>query len=73
MSGKHAELTCLKSRKRLLIAESELNRAQFAGDLSALHKGFQSVSIVAPIYIGDFFCVIAAHTSLGRPVGWRGR
>jgi len=36
MFGKNPRLNPLESRKRLLIAESELNRAQLAGDMVAL-------------------------------------
>lgn len=36
MSGKNPGLNPLESRKRLLIAESELNRAQLVGDMVAL-------------------------------------
>ncbi len=36
MSGKNPRLNPLESRKRLLIAESELNRAQLVGDMVAL-------------------------------------
>jgi hypothetical protein len=34
----------LESRKQLLIAESELNRAQLAGDLAALAAGVRTVT-----------------------------
>lgn len=36
MSGKNSLLNPLRSRKQLLIAESELNRAQVIGDMAAL-------------------------------------
>ena len=36
MSGKTSRLNPLASRKQLLIAESELNRAQLVGDMTAL-------------------------------------
>jgi len=36
MFGKNSRLTALESRKRLLLAESELNRAQLVGDMAAL-------------------------------------
>jgi len=36
MPGKNPRLNPLESRKQLLIAESELNRAQLVGDVAAL-------------------------------------
>ena len=39
MFGKKPRLNPLESRKQLLIAESELNRAQLAGDMAALTAG----------------------------------
>jgi hypothetical protein len=39
MSGKKPCLNLLQSRKQLLLAESELNRAQMAGDIAALRSG----------------------------------
>jgi len=36
MFGKNSRLNPLESRKQLLIAESELNRAQMVGDMAAL-------------------------------------
>ena len=36
MFGKNPRLNPLQSRKQLLLAESELNRAQLAGDMAAL-------------------------------------
>ena len=37
MFGKNSRMTPLELRKQLLIAESELNRAQLAEDMSALY------------------------------------
>ena len=37
-------MSSLESRKRLLIAESELNRAQLAGDLTALADGLRALT-----------------------------
>ncbi len=37
-------MNSLKSRKQLLIAESELNRAQLAGDLTALADGVRTLT-----------------------------
>jgi uncharacterized membrane-anchored protein len=39
MPGKITLINPLESRKRLLIAESELNRAQLVGDITALTEG----------------------------------
>jgi hypothetical protein len=39
MSGKNPRMNALESRKQLLIAESELNRAELAGDMAALKAG----------------------------------
>ena len=36
MSGKNPRMNPLESRKQLLIAESELNRAQLVGEMAAL-------------------------------------
>ena len=42
MSGKNPRLNPLESRKQILIAESELNRAQLAGELAALAAGVRA-------------------------------
>jgi hypothetical protein len=42
MFGKKPRLNPLESRKQLLIAESELNRAQMAGDMAALTAGVRT-------------------------------
>ena len=44
MFGKSARLTPLQSRKRLLLAESELNRAGLAGDMAGLAAEVRAVS-----------------------------
>lgn len=44
MSGKNARVNPLESRKRLLIAESELNRAQLIGDMAALREGVHTLT-----------------------------
>lgn len=44
MFGKNPRLNRLRSRKQLLIAESELNRAQLVGDLAALTEGVHSLT-----------------------------
>jgi hypothetical protein len=44
MFGKKPGLNPLESRKRLLIAESELNRAQLAGDMAALTTGIRTLT-----------------------------
>ena len=43
MSGKNPCMNPLESRKQLLIAESELNRAQLAGDVAALTAEFRAL------------------------------
>jgi hypothetical protein len=44
MFGKDPRLNPPTSRKQLLIAESELNRAQLVGDLAALAAGVRTLS-----------------------------
>lgn len=44
MSGKNLGLTPLSSRKRLLIAESELNRAQLVGDMAVITASFHTLT-----------------------------
>jgi hypothetical protein len=44
MFGKKPRLNPLESRKQLLIAESELNRAQMAGDMAALTAGIHTLT-----------------------------
>lgn len=44
MFGKHARLNALAARKQLLIAESELNRAQFGGDIAELAAGCHALN-----------------------------
>ena len=44
MSGKNPRMNSLESRKQLLIAESELNRAQLVGDLAALTDGVRTLA-----------------------------
>jgi len=44
MPGKNARINPLESRKRLLIAESELNRAQLIGDIAALKEGVHALT-----------------------------
>ena len=44
MFGKNPRMNPLESRKQLLIAESELNRAQLAGDLAALTAGVRTLA-----------------------------
>ena len=54
MSGKHPRLKALESRKQLLIAESELNRAQLmlewqtmAGEVHALARQAKTFTVMA--------------------------
>ena len=44
MFGKNPRMNPLESRKQLLIAESELNRAQLVGDLAALTGGVRTLA-----------------------------
>jgi hypothetical protein len=44
MFGKKSQVSPLASRKQLLIAESELNRAQLAGDLAVLAAGVRTLT-----------------------------
>ena len=44
MFGKKSHVTPLELRKQLLIAESELNRAQLAGDITALTEGVRTLT-----------------------------
>ena len=61
----------LESRKRLLIAESELNRAQLVGELAALKSGARALPhrAVAALALGLASCrrrSPAARTSSSR-------
>jgi len=44
MFGKSPRINPLESRKQLLIAESELNRAQLGGDMAALTAGIRTLT-----------------------------
>lgn len=44
MSGKNSRLNPLELRKQLLLAESELNRAQLAGEIAALKTGVHALT-----------------------------
>jgi uncharacterized BrkB/YihY/UPF0761 family membrane protein len=44
MSGKNSRLSPLESRKQFLIAESELNRTQMAGDMVALRSDVRTLT-----------------------------
>src|SRR5580704_7901879 len=44
MSGKNPRMNPLKSRKQLLIAESELNRAQLVQELQTMAGGIKSLA-----------------------------
>lgn len=44
MFGKNPRINPLESRKQLLIAESELNRAQLVGDMAALMAGVRTLT-----------------------------
>ena len=44
MFGKNPRVNPLASRRQLLVAESELNRAQLAGDMAALTAGVRTLT-----------------------------
>ena len=44
MFGKNPQINPLQSRKQLLLAESELNRAQLAGDVAALAANVRALT-----------------------------
>ena len=44
MSGKNPRMNSLESRKQLLIAESEINRAQLLEEMAALTAGVRTVT-----------------------------
>ena len=44
MFGNNPRVNPLESQKRLLVAESELNRTQLAGDLAALTAGLRTLT-----------------------------
>jgi hypothetical protein len=50
MSGKNPRLNPLQSRKQLLIAESELNRAQLVQEWEAMAGGVRAVADRAKIF-----------------------
>ena len=65
-------MTPLEWRKRLLIAESELNRAQLAEDMSALRSGVRSLTARAKSFgtIASSAAVLVAGlvaTKRGKP------
>jgi len=50
MFGKKSRVTPLELRKQLLIAESELNRAQLVGDMAALTAGVRTLTDRAKLF-----------------------
>ena len=60
MSGKSTRMNPLASRKQLLIAESELNRAQLAGNLAELRADACSLTQGA----GTLVAVVASSLKL---------
>ena len=70
MSGKNPRLNPLGLRKRMLIAESELNRAQLLGDISALTADAQTLADRAKSF-GSLAALTAMLTAFlrGQPVG----
>jgi hypothetical protein len=59
----------LESRKQLLIAESELNRSQLAGDLTALGRTF-AASPSAPSPSSCSPRPSQRYWQVWRPAGW---
>jgi hypothetical protein len=74
MFGKKPRLNPLESRKQLLIAESELNRAQMAGDMAALTAGVRALTDRAKSFgsIASSAAVLVAGLAAfrcGKPAG----
>ena len=74
MSGKKSHLTPLESRKHLLIAESNLNRAQLIEDMAALTAGVRTLTDRAKSFgsIASSAAVLVAGLAAfrrGKPVG----
>ena len=74
MFGKKPRLNPLESRKQLLIAESELNRAQMAGDMAALTAGVRTLTDRAKSFgsIASSAAVLVAGLAAfrrGKPAG----
>ena len=69
MSGKNPRLNPLSLRKQILIAESELNRAQLLGDISALTADAQTLAARAKSF-GSLAALTAMLTAFlrGQPV-----
>ena len=59
MSGKEPDLSPLELRKRLLIAESEINRVQLRRDWETMAQGIRGVADRA-ITISSYASVVAA-------------
>ena len=70
MSGKNPRVNPLDLRKQMLIAESELNRAQLLGDISALAADAQTLADRAKSF-GSLAALTALLTAFlrGQPVG----
>ena len=74
MFGKKSHVTPLELRKQLLIAESELNRAQLAGDMAALTAGVRTLTDRAKSFdsIASSAAVLVAGLAAfrrGKPAG----
>jgi hypothetical protein len=74
MFGKKPRINPLESRKQLLIAESELNRAQLAGDMAALTAGVRTLTDRAKSFdsIASSAAVLVAGLAAfrrGKPMG----
>ena len=66
MFGKNPRMNPLASRKQLLIAESELNRAQLVGDLAVLTAGVRTLTARAKSFgsIASTAAVLVAGLSV---------
>ena len=74
MFGKKPRINPLESRKQLLIAESELNRAQMVGDMAALTAGVRTLTDRAKSFgsIASSAAVLVAGLAAfrrGKPMG----
>ena len=74
MFGKNPRMNTLQSRKQLLLAESELNRAQLAGDMAALTAEVRTLTDRAKSFgsIASSAAVLVAGLTAfrrGKPAG----
>ena len=71
MPGPNPHLSPLESRKRLLLAESELNRAQLLGDVAALAGGLRLLGARAKSFeaVASAAAVLFSALAAGRRAG----